>query len=223
MATRMIRVSEFARINGTLPMTFPAGASYTNKTAAAAAAITAFTPADIAMKLEAFRGVEVRVAVTADLVDVTGLAIIGAVAPYTSAMVSFTVDAGTFTAVPRFTNSPPPLSAPPAVTVTVPGGSSGITLVFVSPPPASPSPPPPPPSPPPLPAAGRRRRRRLRSVIADDANGRAVQVDPIKPTLKPTGTKRLKVKCDILLSTCAFKFVLRRYTTGRCSTPPPRR
>jgi len=29
--------------------------------------------------------------------------------------------------------------------------------------------------------------------------------------LKAPGTKRLKLKCDILLSTCAFKFNLRRY------------
>ena len=41
--------------------------------------------------------------------------------------------------------------------------------------------------------------------------GRAVQVDPIKPKLKPPGTKRLKVQCDILLSTSAFHFNLRRY------------
>jgi hypothetical protein len=33
----------------------------------------------------------------------------------------------------------------------------------------------------------------------------------MKPTLKPTGIKRLKLKCDILLSTSAFKFNLRRY------------
>jgi len=38
-----------------------------------------------------------------------------------------------------------------------------------------------------------------------------VQVDPIKPKLKPPGTKRLKLKCDTLLSTSAFKFKLRRY------------
>jgi len=38
-----------------------------------------------------------------------------------------------------------------------------------------------------------------------------VQVDPIKPTLEPTGTKRLKLKCDVLLSTSAFKFNMRRY------------
>jgi len=37
-----------------------------------------------------------------------------------------------------------------------------------------------------------------------------VQVDPIKPKLKPPGTKRLKLKCDMLLSTFAFKFNLRR-------------
>ena len=39
-----------------------------------------------------------------------------------------------------------------------------------------------------------------------------MQVDPIKPKLKPPGTKRLKLKCDVLLSTSAFKFNLRRYT-----------
>jgi len=41
--------------------------------------------------------------------------------------------------------------------------------------------------------------------------GRAVQVDPIKPLLNTPGTKRLKLKCDVLLSTAAFKFNLRRY------------
>jgi dynein heavy chain len=39
-----------------------------------------------------------------------------------------------------------------------------------------------------------------------------VQVDPIKPMLKPPGTKRLKAVCDIMLSTSAFKFNLRRYS-----------
>jgi hypothetical protein len=39
-----------------------------------------------------------------------------------------------------------------------------------------------------------------------------VQVDPIKPNLKPPGNERLKLKCDILLSTCALKFNLSRYT-----------
>ena len=41
--------------------------------------------------------------------------------------------------------------------------------------------------------------------------GRAVQVDPIKPMLKPPGTKHLRLKCDKLLSSFAFKFYLRRY------------
>jgi hypothetical protein len=44
--------------------------------------------------------------------------------------------------------------------------------------------------------------------------GRAVQVDPIKPTLESTGCKRLKLKCDEPLSNFAFNFSLRRYTKG---------
>ena len=43
------------------------------------------------------------------------------------------------------------------------------------------------------------------------ARGRAVQVDPIKPTLKALGTKRLKQKYVELLSNFAFNFNLRRY------------
>jgi len=39
-----------------------------------------------------------------------------------------------------------------------------------------------------------------------------VQVDPIKPKLKPPGTKRLKIKCDILLSAYPSNFNSRRYT-----------
>ena len=38
-----------------------------------------------------------------------------------------------------------------------------------------------------------------------------MQLHPIKPTLKPTGSQRLKLKCDILLSIFAFKLNLRRY------------
>ena len=38
-----------------------------------------------------------------------------------------------------------------------------------------------------------------------------MQVDPIKPTLKPPGTKHLKLKRDVLLSSFAFIFDLRRY------------
>jgi hypothetical protein len=34
----------------------------------------------------------------------------------------------------------------------------------------------------------------------------------MRPTLKAPGTKCLKLKCDTLLSTSAFKFDLRRYT-----------
>jgi len=44
-----------------------------------------------------------------------------------------------------------------------------------------------------------------------DAPSRAVQVDPIKTKLKSPGTKRLKLQNDILLSTSAGKFNLRRY------------
>jgi hypothetical protein len=39
-----------------------------------------------------------------------------------------------------------------------------------------------------------------------------VQVDPIKPKLKMPRSKRLKLNCDVLLSTSAFKFNLRRFT-----------
>ena len=40
--------------------------------------------------------------------------------------------------------------------------------------------------------------------------GRPVQtVDPVKPTLKTPGTKRLKLKCDEPLLKFAFKFNLR--------------
>jgi hypothetical protein len=39
-----------------------------------------------------------------------------------------------------------------------------------------------------------------------------MQVDPIKHTLNAPGTTRLKVKCDELVSSFAFKFKLRRYT-----------
>ena len=45
------------------------------------------------------------------------------------------------------------------------------------------------------------------------AHSRAVQVDPIKPTLEPPGSERLKPKYDTLLSNVAFKSNLRRYST----------
>ena len=50
------------------------------------------------------------------------------------------------------------------------------------------------------------------SLEARCASGEAVQVDPIKTTLKPPETKRLKLKYDKLLSSFAFNFNLRRHT-----------
>jgi len=50
--------------------------------------------------------------------------------------------------------------------------------------------------------------------------GRAVQVHPMKTTLKPPGTERLKLKCDKLVSTSAFKFSMRRYTKGGAGAGP---
>ena len=54
-------------------------------------------------------------------------------------------------------------------------------------------------------------------VVSSSLHGRAVQVDPIKPKLKPPGTKRLKPNCDVLLSISAFEFNLRRYITALSS------
>jgi len=53
--------------------------------------------------------------------------------------------------------------------------------------------------------------------------GRAVQVDTIKFNLKLCGTERLKLTCDILLSTSAEKFNLRRYNqdVGPCLCDEP--
>jgi hypothetical protein len=42
-------------------------------------------------------------------------------------------------------------------------------------------------------------------------HGKAVQVDPMKPVLKPPGIKRLKLEYDKLVSDFAFNFNLRRY------------
>jgi len=41
-----------------------------------------------------------------------------------------------------------------------------------------------------------------------------VQVDPIKPTLKAPGSKRLKLEHENLLSNFGFKFNLRRYSVA---------
>ena len=55
------------------------------------------------------------------------------------------------------------------------------------------------------------------------SHGRAVQVDPIKPTLNPPRSERLNLKHDGPLSSSAFKLNLRRYSmearvlkVGRC-------
>jgi hypothetical protein len=53
--------------------------------------------------------------------------------------------------------------------------------------------------------------------------GGAVQVDPVKPTLKAPGTKRLKLKCDQLLSIFAFKFNLGPYTWAYTASSTRRR
>ena len=47
---------------------------------------------------------------------------------------------------------------------------------------------------------------------AGRGHGRAVQVDPIKPTVKAPGIKLVKVKCDEPLSNFVYKLNLRRYT-----------
>jgi len=44
-----------------------------------------------------------------------------------------------------------------------------------------------------------------------------VQVDPIKPSLKAPGTKRLKLIYDGPLSNFTFKFNLHRYTMAKLS------
>jgi len=48
----------------------------------------------------------------------------------------------------------------------------------------------------------------------------AAQLNPMKPKLKPPETKPLKLKCDILLSTSAFTFNLRRYSLGPVTGTP---
>ena len=48
--------------------------------------------------------------------------------------------------------------------------------------------------------------------------GKAVQIEPTKPMLKASGSKRLKPKSDELLSSFAFNFNLRRYTWVSQST-----
>ena len=47
-----------------------------------------------------------------------------------------------------------------------------------------------------------------------------MQVDPIKPMLKPPGAKHLRLKYDELLSSFAFKFNLRRYNQYHANRQP---
>ena len=58
-------------------------------------------------------------------------------------------------------------------------------------------------------------------AVGDAGQDRAVQVNPIKPTLKVPGSERLKLNCDDLHSNFAFKFNLRRYTKRPPPLPPP--
>jgi len=53
--------------------------------------------------------------------------------------------------------------------------------------------------------------------------GKAVQVDPIKPMLKPPGCERLKLKCIDLLSIAAFNINVHRYTLAPSPLAPPPR
>ena len=47
-----------------------------------------------------------------------------------------------------------------------------------------------------------------------------MQVDPIKPTLKATESKPLKLEHEKTLSNFAFKVNVRRYTTGGARPAP---
>jgi hypothetical protein len=61
-----------------------------------------------------------------------------------------------------------------------------------------------------------------RAPCAGVRRGRVVQIDPMKPKLKPPGTKRLKLEYDGLLSNFGFKFNLRRYTVDTVWLHDPR-
>jgi hypothetical protein len=50
-------------------------------------------------------------------------------------------------------------------------------------------------------------------------NGKAVQIEPIRPTLTGPGIQRLKLQYDEPLSHLAYKFNLRRYTTATPTCP----
>ena len=59
------------------------------------------------------------------------------------------------------------------------------------------------------------------SAMENSPPGRAVQVEPFKSKLELPGTKRLKLKCDIVVSTSSFKFNLRCYTRETPSLTGP--
>ena len=65
----------------------------------------------------------------------------------------------------------------------------------------------------PLQPGGKERQEEF-EMVSGQHSGRPMQVDPIKPKLKPPGTTRLKLKCDELLSSFALKFTVRRYIVG---------
>ena len=46
-----------------------------------------------------------------------------------------------------------------------------------------------------------------------------MRIYPIKPALKAPGSERLKLKCDDMLSSFAFKFNLRRCNVGAAELP----
>ena len=63
----------------------------------------------------------------------------------------------------------------------------------------------------PLARGGAAREARDKNGVRRDAPGKAMQIDPIKPTLKPPGIKLVKLKFDTPLSNFAFSFNMRRY------------
>ena len=58
--------------------------------------------------------------------------------------------------------------------------------------------------------------RPLPTAPTQTRRGKAVQVDPIKTTLKVPRAKRLKLKSAEPLSNFAFSFTFRRYIVGHC-------
>jgi len=65
--------------------------------------------------------------------------------------------------------------------------------------------------------------RQYNESFEKEQPGRAVQVEPMKPILKPPGTKCLKLTRDKLVSGFALKCNLRSYTPGRARPSSPGR